>query len=177
LLTIGLIASLVAALFTFYWTTLRPEQAVEAPTPTPATSDSVPTVEPAIKSEALVSKTESGYIVSVSTKQITIDYIDTYTGSEAELVAREDGVCDSRPTNERCLAGAPVYDRNINPKLRTFYIASNVVINSHRNQPLTIETLKLYEANKDAEGYYGTPFDFTFNDEGEVLTITEQFRP
>lgn len=177
-LGVGLIVLLAAASLAYYWTVLRPEQVAETPNSNPATSDSAPAVEPTTENEALTSKTERGYITSVSSEKITIDYIDTLTGSEAVLKYKEDGnKCDLGPTDERCFAGAPIYDRNINPNLRTFSLAANVLITSHADGQLSTERLKSYVADKEPSGYYGIPFDFTFNKQGEVSTITEVFRP
>lgn len=177
LLAFGFLALVVIASVVYYWSTLRSEQTIEALNSTPATSDSAPTVEPASESETFASKTERGYIVTVSAKQIAVDYIDTLTGTEAFAVAKEDGVCKQDSEFEHCFPGVAIYDRNVNPKLRTFSLASDVVITSHADGQLSIEQLKSYEADKEPDGYYGVPFDLTFNDQGEVLTITEVFRP
>ena len=176
-LGLGLIVLLSAALLTYHWTVLRPEQTVEAPAPSPSTSDSVPTVEPATENEGFVSKTRRGYIASVSTKQITIDYIDTLAGTEALIAAKEDGVCNQDMTFDECFTGMPkAYDRNIDPLLRTFSLASNVTITLHGDGEISLEKLISYEAGVKP-GEYSVPYDFTFNKQGEVLTITEVFRP
>ena len=72
----------------------------------------------------------TAYIVSIENNKITLDYIEILSGEAAKKAVVEDGVCTQEQvdTDNHCFNNGVRYDRNQNPKLRTFELAPNVII-------------------------------------------------
>lgn len=123
-------------------------------------------------------RTETGYITAISDNSITIDYVDILYGEPALKAMIADGKCNEGDTMEVCFPSVPLYDRNVNPKLRTFTLSPSVEAFTYFEEPLTVEGLKEYGWSRvDAYGRYGMLFTFTFNAAGEVTKIEGVFRP
>ncbi len=67
---------------------------------------------------------------------LEIDYIEVYGGAEGMRLAQEDGVCDNR---DSCAVYQPRYIRNNNPKIRTFEIDPNVVLQFNNDETYTLD--------------------------------------
>lgn len=127
----------------------------------------------AIGTEGVATTTATGYIVSTDANRVTVDYVDVLYGAEAVARAKEDGYGDATGNS------VPLYDRNINPQLRTFAVAPNVTIFTDRGVKLTFEEFSKsnYFASQTQGRYYGALFEIVLNDKNEVVSIKGIFRP
>lgn len=126
--------------------------------------------------------TVTAYITSISGDKITLDYVDVYSGDEADIKMIEDGLCTKRG---ECLFTAPyVYNRNKNLQLRTFTVSKDAIILSDRDMKLTLSqiassSIMIYRhINKGSYSYsVGSLFVITFNSKGEIFGIRQVFSP
>lgn len=75
-------------------------------------------------------KTATAYTVAINDNTITLDYFDIFSGEEAKKMMVADGECTQEQLVDEniCFPNGVIYFRNINPKLRTFKLASNTII-------------------------------------------------
>lgn len=137
--------------------------------------------QPASENVARTPKTEihAGYIVSVIGNNIVLDYVEPLNGDEALKAMIQDGYCKQGDTTKDCFHSVPIYDRNVNPQLRTFTLAPNIEIRGRTGEILTKEQLKGYASNtfmNDGKRL-GILFNFTITDTGEVTKAEYEFRP
>ena len=125
----------------------------------------------------------TAYLFSIEGDKITLDYIEILYGEDAEKAAIKDGICEPEEINNGCFPNGPTYDRNINPKLRTFELAKEVKISTaypvgpEKAKNISIDTLKYYYISKDENGLpYSPPFNITIKD-NVVTSIVEIYRP
>lgn len=120
--------------------------------------------------------TVTAYIASITENEVVLDYVDVYGGDEALEKLIADGFCSSE---EDCPSWGPaIYDRNVNPKLRTFTLSPNMEI-FIRGELTSMEALK--ESNVyivyDDGGTVGILQEITIDDKNEVIKIRNIFRP
>ncbi len=128
------------------------------------------------------------YITAVNGNTVSLDYVEPYTGEEADKKMIEDGKCEKKG---ECLLYPPfIYYRNENKQIRTFTVSPNVVISDARDRKVTLSQVassdymvsKLikegkYSKNPTLEVRSGPHFEVTFNNKNEVSSLKEIFTP
>ncbi len=132
-------------------------------------------VPASVMSEGRATTTVTSYIVSVNTKEIVLDYVDVFSTDEAFQKQIEDGLCTAEKKDDCSF----FYDRNKSSELRTFTIASNVVITNYMQKPISIGELSPYLASgvQGSQVRTGALFEIMLNSKNEVVQMKEIFRP
>lgn len=143
----------------------------------------IDTITPKVAMENVVT---TAYIISLDGNKITLDYFDVLTGEDAERAAIEDGVCTLEQINNGCFPNGPIYDRNINPKLRVFEVAQDFKmfglfpLDPEKSTELpvyTLEDLEDFSFNKGSdENPYYFPYTVVIED-NIVVSATGLYRP
>lgn len=127
--------------------------------------------------------TVTAYIRSIEENKIILDYIDLLEGKDAEDAKIADGLCALKRIEQHsdCFPNGNIYDRNINPTLRTFTLSPNVKITiayAFEKNPTGIANISPQELKSeyiDTEIYI--PNRITINEKGEVVLIEQILRP
>jgi len=136
------------------------------------------------------SEKNMGYIKKVYVKNgqnyLDIDYIQWFTGTEAEKAMREDGKC---PKKGECIVYNDYYIRNQNTLIRSFEVSPSADIRMQtldsettgsvdQNKKITFEKLKEVFASGSTykEHYQFVPFIVEIGNK-QIVKITEQYIP
>jgi hypothetical protein len=159
---------------------LPPIVTTPAPTPVPTDPSAFPTTAASSTPEPTAAPLPDGRHpalitgIDVSTRQVTVDIVQFFTGTAAATAAQEDGAAEVPPPND-------YWVRNKNNLLRTLTVASDLRItvntlaaaetgNSRKDAVVSLEKLASYPSRE------GRLFWVTVS--GNVITvIAEQFLP
>lgn len=126
--------------------------------------------------------TVTAYITAIEGNKIILDYFDLLGGKEAEDAKITDGLCTREEIDQYdCFPNGTTYDRNVNPKLRTFTVSPDVKITTayaFEKTPTGIINISMQELKKDfVDKDIDVPNKITINVNGEVVEIEQIFRP
>ncbi|MES2014272.1 MAG: hypothetical protein V4437_00460 [Patescibacteria group bacterium] len=138
-----------------------------------------------LDSESEATTTATGYIVSIDKDKVVVDYVDILYDKKALEALIADGYCAKGATQEECFPSVPIYDRNVNPTLRTFKMSPDVSILSDRGMETTVDKVLLafkvppskFSVDKFPDRYFGYLYEITLNSKNEVSKIEGIFRP